>query len=106
MNAPSAFKHSMEESLKGLRDKICIPDLDDVLVYSKTFIQHVEDVRSVLRRQPQAWGIKLRADKCDLFKNEVRYVGKVIMAAGYKMDGKEVSAVRSLKATPPTNVAT
>ena len=66
----------MEESLEGLRDKICIPYLNDVLVYSKTFTQHVEDVRSVLKGQ-QAWGIKLRPDKCDLFKDEVRYVGKL-----------------------------
>ena len=102
-NAPSAFQRSMEESLEGLRDKICIPYLDDVLVYSKTFTQHVEDVRSVLKRQ-QAWGIKLRPDKCDLFKNEVRYLGKVISAEGYRMDNKEVAAVQALKTKPPTNI--
>ncbi len=102
-NAPSAFQRSMEESLEGLRDKICIPYLDDVLVYSKTFTQHVEDVGAVLKRQ-QDWGIKLRPDKCDLFKNEVRYVGKVISAEGYKMDDKEIAAVQALKTKPPTNV--
>lgn len=90
----------MEESLEGIRDKICIPYLDDVLVYSKTFEQHVEDVRSVLKRQ-QAWGIKLRPDKCDLFKNEVCYVGKVISADGYRMDNKEIAAVQALKTKPP-----
>lgn len=89
--------------MEGLRDKICIPYLDDVLVYSKTFEQHVEDVRSVLKRQ-QAWGIKLRPDKCDLFKNEVRYVGKVISADGYGMDNKEIAAVQALKTKPPTNI--
>lgn len=102
-NAPSAFQRSMEESLEGLRDKICIPYLDDVLVYSKTFPQHVEDLRSVLKRQ-QAWGIKLRPDKCDLFRNEVRYVGKVISSEGYRMDNKEIAAVQALKETPPTNI--
>lgn len=102
-NAPSAFQRSMEESLEGLRDKICIPYLDDVLVYSKTFTQHVEDVRSVLKQQ-RACGIKLRPDKCDLFKNEVRYVGKVISAEGYKMDNKEIETVQALKTKPPTNI--
>lgn len=102
-NAPSAFQRSMEESLEDLRDKICIPYLDDVLVYSKTFEQHLADVRSVLKRQ-RAWGIKLRPDKCDLFKNEVRYVGRVISADGYKMDSKEVAAVQALKTQPPTNI--
>uniref|UniRef100_A0A669DWJ2 ribonuclease H n=1 Tax=Oreochromis niloticus TaxID=8128 RepID=A0A669DWJ2_ORENI len=102
-NAPSAFQRSMEESLEGLRDKICTPYLDDVLVYSQTFEQHIEDLRSVLKRQ-QAWGVKLRPDKCDLFKNEVRYVGKIISADGYRMDEKEVQAVRALKDNPPTNI--
>lgn len=59
-------------------------------------------MRAVLKRQ--AWGIKLRPDKCDLFKNEVCYVGKVISAEGYKMDNKEIAAVQALKTTPPTNI--
>lgn len=102
-NVPSAFQRSMEESLEVLKDKICIPYLDDVLVFSKTFEQHVEDVKAVLKRQ-QTWGIKLRPDKCDLFKNEVRYVRKVISADGYKMDNKEIAAVQALKTKPPTNI--
>lgn len=102
-NAPAAFQRSMEESLEGLRDKICTPYLDDVLVYSRTFEQHIEDLKSVLKRQ-QEWGIKLRPDKCDLFKNEVRYVGKIISSEGYRMDNREVSAVQALKNTPPTNI--
>lgn len=48
-NAPAAFQHSMEEMLVTLRDDCCIPYLDDILCYSKSFTDHVAAVRNVLR---------------------------------------------------------
>ena len=40
----------MEETLANLRDEICIPYLVDVLVFSTSFENHIEDVRKVLKR--------------------------------------------------------
>ncbi|KAK3539175.1 hypothetical protein QTP86_027606 [Hemibagrus guttatus] len=66
-SAPAEFQRSMEECLLGLRDDTCLPYLDDNLVHSKTFEEHLRDVREVLRRY-QRHGVKLTAKKCELFK--------------------------------------
>ncbi|XP_048255769.1 uncharacterized protein LOC124128661 isoform X1 [Haliotis rufescens] len=40
--APGAFQRFMDQCLHGLRDKICIPYLDDIICFSKDF-SHIED---------------------------------------------------------------
>lgn len=63
-SAPAEFQHSMEECLLGLRDDTCLPYLDDNLIHSKTFEEHLCEVREVLHMY-ERHGVKLTA-KCEL----------------------------------------
>ena len=103
MNAPAEFQRFMEDCLHELRDEICIPYLDDVIVFSKSFEEHVNHVRQVLQRL-RANGIKLKPEKCKLFQREVNYLGQIVSSEGYKPDPSKVNAVTALKDSVPTNV--
>lgn len=60
----------------------------------------VRKVLQVLQRQ----GVKLRPEKCELFKREVRYVGRLVSAEGVRVDPKDLEAVLALKAKAPQTV--
>ena len=102
-NAPAEFQRYTENCLEGLRDSICVPYLDDIIVFSQTFDEHVENVQTVLRRL-RSHGIKLKAKKCKLFKKEVNYLGRIVSADGYRVDPSNIKAVLALKEAKPNTV--
>lgn len=93
----------MEECLSGLRDDICQPYLDDNLVHSKTFEDHIQHIRTVLQRYQQH-GAKLSAKKCEMFRKKVRFLGRMVSEDGYSMDPAEIAPVQALKEKKPTTV--
>ena len=92
-NAPAQFQRYMEDCLEGIRDEICIQDLE----------QHVENLRTVLRRL-RKHGIKLKPSKCHLFQREVRDLGRIVSQSGHTIDPKGTKAVTSLKESRPKTV--
>lgn len=102
-NAPAAFQRSMEEMLGPLRDECCLPYLDDMLCFAKTFKEHVEALWKVLEALQQHV-VKLRPEKCEFFKHKVRYVGRLVSAEGVKMDPRDIEAVRALTEKKPQTV--
>ena len=101
--APGAFQRFMENCLGDLRDTVCVPYLDDIIVFSATFEEHIEHIRKVLRRLREH-GVKLKPQKCKLFKREVVFLGRVVSENGYKLDPSSVGPVLRLKESNPKTV--
>ena len=86
----------MVEMLDTLRDECCIPYLDDVICFSRSFEEHVLVLRRVLQAL-QHHGVKLKSEKCELLRKEVRYVGRLVSAEGVKVDPKDLSPVGEVR---------
>ena len=101
-NAPSQFQRLMHLVLSGLLWEACLVYLDDVITYSATFEQHLERLAAVLHRFRCA-NLKLKPRKCQLFCEQVHFLGHVISAAGVLPDPSKVDTIQQWPA--PTNVS-
>ena len=102
-NAPGEFQRYMEQCLEGIRDEFCIPYLDDLLVFSPDFKSHIRHLSTVLERL-RSKGLKLKPTKCDLFKNQIKYLGHIVSKQGYCMDTSNFKAIYQLRDSKPTTV--
>ena len=68
---PSYFTMRINETLKGL--DFCFTSIDDVIIYSKTERQHLNDIRQMFDRL-QKVNVKLKVIKCDFFRSQIHYL--------------------------------
>lgn len=101
--APSTYQRLMECVLRNLTYKICLIYLDDILVYSKTFEDHLGHLRQVFDRLRHA-NLKLKPSKCKFACPKVKYLGHVVSPEGIAPDDDKTSAVRDFPR--PHNVKT
>ena len=91
-NAPATFQRLMDFVLTGLHWSHCLVYLDDVIIFGKTFDEHLERLQVVLNRLNQA-GLTLKPSKCQWAKLEVRFLGHLISGDGIKPDPGKFAAV-------------
>lgn len=102
-NAPSTYQRLMECVLRNLTYKICLIYLDDILVYSRTFVEHLDHLRQVFDRLRHA-NLKLKPSKCNFACTKVNYLGHVVSPNGIAPDPEKISAVKDFPR--PHNVKT
>jgi len=67
--------------------------VDDLLVCSSTFHEHLQHLRQVFTRLRQA-GLRLKARKCLFLHEEVPYLGHVVTKEGIKPDPAKTEKVQ------------
>jgi hypothetical protein len=99
-NAPATWQAFINNVLREHLDVFVVVYLDDILVYSRTYEEHVGHVRKVLQKLKDA-NLRIKPQKSEFHKQEVLFLGYVVSKDGLKMDDKKVQVVREWP-TPTT----
>ena len=93
-NAPATFQRLMENCLGDLNLHWCIIYLDDIVIFSKDPVSHLERLEAVFRKLEEA-SLKLKPSKCELFWRKLAYLGHVISAEGVATDESKIEAIKN-----------
>jgi len=100
-NAPAVFMDLMNRVFRPYLDKFVVVFIDDILVYSKSYLEHEQHLRQVLMTLKER-RLYAKLSKCEFWLNEVIFLGHIISAEGISVDPRKVEAV--LKWERPTNI--
>ena len=92
VNSPATFQRTMEHLFGDLNLTELLIYLDDILVFSSTFEDHIARLDKVLGRLIGA-GLKLNGAKCKFFQSQVLYLGHVVSSEGVAVDPDKVSRI-------------
>ena len=67
--------------------------LDDIIIFSDTFEQHLDRLEAVFERL-HTNNLKLKASKCEFFKPEVTYLGHVVSEDGIETDPEKIKVLK------------
>ncbi|KAK3703901.1 hypothetical protein QZH41_009140 [Actinostola sp. cb2023] len=91
-NAPSTFMRLMDKAFGDLNFQSLLVYLDDILVFGSTFEETLSRLEMVLSRLSKL-NLKVKPEKCQLFREKVRYLGHIVTSEGTSPDPEKVRAV-------------
>ena len=100
-NAPATFMGLMNEVFRPLLDKSVVIYLDDILIFSRTWEDHLRNVGAVLQRLRDS-KLYAKLSKCEFGKESVEFLGHVVSNEGVSVDAKKVEAIKEWPV--PTNI--
>jgi len=100
-NAPATFQRLMDSVFAGLKWKSVLVYMDDVLVFSRDFKDHLKDLRETFERIRES-KLTLKPNKCSFLKRSIKFLGHIVTEKGITPDPEKIQAIMKMKT--PTNV--
>lgn len=92
-NAPATFQRLMDRILRDCQS-FCLVYIDDIIIFSSTFDDHMDHIAQVLQRLIVA-NLVVKPSKCLFLKERVHYLGHIITPGYIAPDPDKIAAVAS-----------
>ena len=100
-NAPASFQELINDTLREYLDIFVVAYLDDILIFSKTYKEHVGHVKKVLTNLREK-DLPIKLSKCEFHKHAIGFLGYRVSDQGI---GPDPDKVKSIQEWPePTDV--
>ena len=86
VNAPAVFQVMMTQVFQGLNWKTCLVYVDDIIVFSNSFDEHLHQHLELIFTRLKSAGLTLKPSKCVFELPEVKYFGHVLTKDGIQVD--------------------
>src|SRR6266498_5849957 len=96
--APAMFQRLMMKVLGPYLYDFIMVYLDDIIIFFQIMEEHLQYMRKVLKALQKA-GLKLKLEKCEFVKKQLKYLGFIIGEFGIKPDPEKVRAIVDQPAT-------
>eukprot|EP01127_Copromyxa_protea_P013624 TRINITY_DN368_c0_g1_i14.p2 TRINITY_DN368_c0_g1~~TRINITY_DN368_c0_g1_i14.p2 ORF type:complete len:594 (+),score=103.02 TRINITY_DN368_c0_g1_i14:3196-4977(+) len=98
-NSPATFQRFMDDILSEFSD-FCQLYIDDIIIFSKTFEEHLEHIDKILGRL-QERGLIVKLPKCEFCVEKLDFLGHVVSTKGISMQHRKIEAITKME--PPRN---
>ena len=95
-NAPATFSQLMDNVLSRLSWEVCFYYLDDIIVFSKDWEEHLQRLRMVLSCLREA-NLRLGHKKCTLAQSSVTFLGHLVSEDGLQPDPWLLDSIRDIQ---------
>src|SRR3954469_21536018 len=94
-NAPATFQRLIDRVLKAIKGAYAYGYMDDIVIFSNTWEEHLKHVSEVLRHLNKA-KLRINTKKCQWGAKEVKYLGHIIRHGEIVVDPEKVTAVKNI----------
>ena len=90
------FQRMIDRLLFGIKGQFCYGYLDDIIIFSETWEEHLRHLEEILRRMNQ-FGLRLNFGKCEFGVTRVKYLGHIVSYNTIEMDSEKIEAIKKFR---------